>query len=266
MPYIRLSHARNSYTCGKCGSVISRRAPYFRDDPYPFARMRGVAETRHLCMECVLGKDAAAKFLSAVIRSDQLPSDQLPLGFELTRNGFLRFPALIEVADITPQIIQLLGENPERIRELSPDKFEDLICNRLDGIGFDLERVGSNAFQKDGGIDIIAWPRSVTVPFLMAVQVKHTTSAHRTIGPGPVRELMGAVEMHNLNVGMLVTNTTFTPDARWAAQQRPFLMRLRDIEDLQRWLRGEDVLERGWQDIPSEIQVCPGVIVKLGRG
>ena len=30
-----------------------KRHPYFRDEPHPFARMRGTATTRQLCLQCV---------------------------------------------------------------------------------------------------------------------------------------------------------------------------------------------------------------------
>ena len=145
------------------------------------------------------------------------------------------------------------------------DKLSDLVCDRLDNMGFELARVGPGTYRKDGGIDIVAWPRATTVPYLMAVQAKHTASPSRKIGPAPVRDLLGTVQMHGFNIGLLVTNTTFTPDARWVAKQRPLLMRLHDAADLQRWLRNEHLREQEWRDIPTEIEVCPGVFIRLPR-
>ena len=260
MPYLRFSRARSPYHCARCSSRIAKGQPYFRDEPHPFARMRGQAVTRQLCIICVLGEAGARELLNGL--SD---SRQLSLEFELTRNGFLRFPPRVELVDISPQILQLLAREPERIRELNPAGFEDLICNRLDAMGYDLERVGSSTFQKDGGVDIVAWPRSRVVPCLMAVQAKHTALPERKIGPEPVRELLSVVQLHGFNVGLLVTNTTFTPDASWVAQQRHLLMRLRDIHDLRRWLRNEFLREYEWRDLPTEIEVCPGIVVKLPR-
>jgi len=51
----------------------------------------------------------------------------------------------------------MLVREPERMHGLKPHLFEQLICDRLDHMGFDLERVGPNTYQKDGGIDIVAW-------------------------------------------------------------------------------------------------------------
>jgi hypothetical protein len=258
MPYLRFSRAKYPYVCARCSAQISKGSPYFRDEPHPFARIRGQVETSKLCLACVLGEKAAQDLLVGL--GDPR---QLPLGFELTKNGFLKFPPRVELVDITPQILDLLSREPELLWKLSPEFFENLVCDRLDVIGYGLERVGSSIFNKDGGIDILAWPRAPIVPFLMAVQVKHTALRNRKIGPPPVRDLLGTIQTHGFNVGLLVTNTTFTPDALWVAEQRPFLVQLRDFEDLRRWLKNDFLLEHEWRNLPRQIKLCPNVIIKL---
>jgi len=260
MPYLRFSRAKYPYACARCSEQIARGQAYFRDEPHPFARMRSQAKTHQLCLTCVLGEKNAHYFLDSL--GDPR---QLPLGFELTSNGFLKFPPRVELVDITPQILRLLSMEPRRLRDATPAFFENLICNRLDAMGYNLERVGPSIFSKDGGVDIIAWPQSHVVPCLMAVQVKHTTLRNRKMGPQPVRDLLGTVQTHGFNVGLLVTNTTFTPDALWVAQQRPLLVRLRDFEDLRRWLRNDFLQDHEWRDLPKQIELCPGVIIKLPR-
>jgi len=252
---LRFSRARYVYVCALCSSVIGRGQPYFRHEPHPWARMRGETRTRLLCLSCVLGDEVAR----------DLGWKQLPLGFELTRNGLLRFPPRVEVVDVSPQVLRILAQAPERIRELSPERLEGLVGNRLTAMGFGVELVGSSTFQRDGGVDMVAWSQSSPLPFLMAVQVKHTTMPGQRVGPEPVRGLLGAVEMHGFHAGLLVTNTTFTADAIWAAQQRHHLVRLRDIEDLRRWLRDEFLQEYEWRELPAEIELCPGVVVRLPR-
>jgi hypothetical protein len=260
MPYLRLSRAKYPYECARCSGHIAKRQPYFRDEPHPFARLRGQAETHQLCLTCVLGEDAAYRFLHAL--GDPR---QLPFGFELSRNGFLKFPPRVELVDISPQVLRLLAAAPERLRDATPAFFEELICNRLDAMGYDLARVGSSTFSRDGGVDIVAWPRAPIVPCLMAVQVKHTALLDRKIGSQYVRDLLGTLQIHDFNVGLLVTNTMFTPDAHWVAEQRPLLLRLRDFNDLRRWLRDDFLREHEWRDMPMQIELCPGVIVKLPR-
>ncbi len=260
MPYLRISRARYSYQCARCSNLIRRGQRYFRDEPHPFARMRGEAVTQQLCLECVLGADAVDSFLEAFSASGQLP-----LGFELTRNGFLLFPPRVELVDFTPYILRMLADSPEDIHRLKPDVFESLIGNRLEAMGLEVVRVGTGTYHKDGGVDFVAWPTSSPIPFLMAVQAKHTGQPDHKIGPAPGRELFGTVQANGFNAGLLVTNTTFTPDARWFAEQRALLMGLRDIGDLRRWLRNEYLREAEWRSIPAEIEICPGVTIRLPR-
>lgn len=167
--------------------------------------------------------------------------------------------------DITPLLFRELVTKPEELFHISPEIFEQLICERLDKMGFGLERVGINALRKDGGIDIVAWPLKSPFPFLMAVQAKHRRSPKNKTGPDEVRDLFGVVQNFNFNVGVLVTNTTFTPDARWFARQRSNLLRLRDITDIQLWLQGQYLDNLELRDTPSELEVCPGVTIKIPR-
>ena len=96
--------------------------------------------------------------------------------------------------------------------------------DRLIAMGLEVKRVGGSTYQKDGDIDAVAWPKSLPYPFLLAVQAKHTRLPNRKLGPDPVQGLFGVIKAHNFNTGMVVTNTTFTPDARWFAEQSPTLI------------------------------------------
>lgn len=265
MPYLRFSRARQLYTCARCSTRILRHQPYVRDEPHPYARMRGTAVVGHLCLSCVVGPEEARRIFLAFLTKDRGDPPELPPGFEITPNGYLRFPPRVELIDITPQLLQILARDPDRIRAIGPDKFELLICDRLDHFGYDFARVGDGTFRKDGGIDLLAWQRSALIPMLIAVQAKHTSLTDKKLGPPAVRDLTGSVERHGLNAGLLVTNTTFTADARWFAEKQPLLTQLRDISDLQRWLRGEFSRQDEWRQIPTTIELCPGVSVPVPR-
>jgi len=262
MPYLRPSRARTQYTCVGCGAIIHKREPYFRDEPHPRARYLRGAEVRCICAVCVLGVDEATEFLASGGVRDR-GDGQLELPFESASEGVLCVPPRVHVIDITPQLVQQLARDPGLMRELPPDRFEDIVFDRLVRMDLDLRRVGGGTYNRDGGIDAIAWPRSSPFPFLLAVQVKHTRFPDRKLGPEPVRELHGVLEAHGFNAGMVVTNTIFTPDAQWFAEQSPTLIHLRDNDDLRRWLRDEFLREYEWRSIPPSIQVCPGVKVSL---
>jgi len=261
MPYLQFYRARRHYTCAECSSAIEAGQLYFRDEPHPWARMRGQRKVRHLCTLCILGEAGKRQLLD----DGELSADsQLPLDFTPLQSGVVNIPACTEIVDISPEILKMLADDPQLLFELNPKTFETLVCNRLEAMGYVVHQVGSSTFAKDGGIDILAASKE-GIPYLIGVQAKHTTLPTKKIAPPVIRELAGAVGTHGLNAGLLVTNTTFTPDARWFAAQRPFLCQLRDFEDLSNWLKDNFLSELAWRRLPKEIQLYPGVAVKLPR-
>lgn len=264
MPYLRTSRARNPYVCSGCGASIARGERYFRDEPHPMARRHRGARVQHLCALCVLGEFDGTEYLSTG-RLQYVEDGQMEFAFDAPPEGVLCVPARVHLVNFTPQIVQRLAADPDLLRQFSPDWFESLVFDLLDQMGFEVRPVGSSTYQRDGGLDAVAWPRDQPFPFLLAVQVKHTRLADRKIGPEPLRDLLGTLEVHGLNAGLLVTNTSFTPDARWFAQQRSILLHLRDSRDLQRWLRNEFLREYEWRDIPRALEVCPGISINLPR-
>lgn len=196
-----------------------------------------------------------------VMRRYDLPAElhRNPLQQELP---FWR-PLRIELVEIGEPLSEKLISDPAAIYSLSPAQFEELICDRLAAMGFEPRRVG-HINQKDGGIDILFWPRfNTSFPFLGAAQVKHHSHSLKREGPATVREFSGVMTNQPFNAGLLVTNTTFTPDAEWYARERAKLIRLRDFTDIRRWLIGNFTDEAEWREIPSSIELCPGVVVKI---
>lgn len=171
----------------------------------------------------------------------------------------------VKIKDVTPQIVKQIIEDPSELLYLPPDKFEDLIYERLYKMGFLVQRVGSGTYSKDGGIDIVAVPENATFPFLLAVQVKHHRTFERKTGSRDVRDLLDVLNNSPFHAGLLVTNTTFTPDALWLAGQREELIRLRDFDDVSRWLIDGFLHKYDWRELPSKIEICPGVHIDLSQ-
>jgi hypothetical protein len=65
---------------------------------------------------------------------------------------------------------------------------------------------------------------------------------------------------------MLVTNTTFTADAEWFAREQAQLIRLRDFDDIGRWLQDSFSEQAEWREIPREIALGPGLVIPVGPG
>lgn len=173
--------------------------------------------------------------------------------------------AVVTSIDITDQFLSILREDPERLRNLNPEEFEKFTANRLDRMGFSVTRTGRTN-RKDGGIDIIATPRILTpVPYLLAVQVKHHETG-RAVGRPDVDRLL-AWKDRQFHLGMLVTNSRFTEDARWLAIQdgNERFLRLRDFDDIKRWLEENFASEMDWREIPKHIELAPHVIIEVPR-
>lgn len=172
-------------------------------------------------------------------------------------------PNLVETIDVTPQILSWLRQDLGRLHQLSAEQFEQLLCDRLDKMGFGVKLVGGSTFAPDGGIDIVAWPKKTSFPFLLAVQAKHHFHASRKTGPSQVKEFHSAVASNRFHAGMLVTSTSFTPQAKWFADNKQQLVRLRDFGDLSRWIFDNFLSEEEWREIPKRIELASGVFVDL---
>jgi hypothetical protein len=84
-----------------------------------------------------------------------------------------------------------------------------------------------------------------------AVQAKHHRDPERKEGPSAVRDFAGVLSGHPINMGLLVTNTSFAADAKWFAHHKAPLLQLRDFSDLRWWLAGnfDDAAE--WREKAS---------------
>jgi len=155
------------------------------------------------------------------------------------------------------QLLWLL-DDPNRFKQLSPERFQYFLADRLDAMGLCVQMMG-HVNRPDGGIDILAYPdpASCAFPFLIAVQAAHHRTDRKTTSP-KVREFVGAYAGTDspFRVGLIATNTAFTWDAENYAKSREHLLRLRDIQDLVRWLRGDFVNEAEWREIPVEIELA----------
>jgi restriction endonuclease Mrr len=164
----------------------------------------------------------------------------------------------VEVIEFSRELLLQLQTRPDDIFKLDADQFELLLCDRLQAMGMWVRRNGS-VYEGDGGIDIVAGPQRYPIfPFLLAIQAKHHKNRLRKTGPSSVREFQSVVQNHPFQAGMLITNTSFTASAQWEAENRRHLVRLRDFEDLKRWIQGSFLHEAEWREIPESIEYAPG--------
>ncbi|MBF2025927.1 MAG: restriction endonuclease [Oscillatoriales cyanobacterium C42_A2020_001] len=175
-------------------------------------------------------------------------------------------PYTVEFVEFSNKLLAWFLEDTERLKQLPPDKFQYLIADRLENMGLSVQLVG-DVYRKDGGVDIIAYPNgNYAFPFLLAVQAKHHHSSRKTGAPD-VRDFHGVLtsQASPFHMGMIVTNTSFTADAQWFADNNQTLLRLRDMKDLSRWLKNDFVNESEWREIPEQVELAPGVTIKIPK-
>jgi hypothetical protein len=245
---LRMFRARNWYECAFCQSPIEKGQLYYRDDPHPMARYHRGQTARQICVHCIK---------SDVYLEEQRRSGQLELPFDEP----LIQPVHVELVDVTEVLLERLRLDPGEINRISAEQFEEFICERLSAMGFEAHRIGRTN-RKDGGIDIVFW-NSGSFPVLGAAQAKHHRNPSISNGPDVIRDFRGVLATQPFQFGVVITNTTFTADARWFAGHQQGLVRLRDGEDLRKWIHDEFVTQERWRSVPAKIELCPGVEINV---
>lgn len=257
--YLIESRAARTYLCAACGGRIPRGTQHFRHDPFPPARIHRGQKTSHWCYECILASNPGRP--DPITRRLRVPVVQV---LSASNSGEPRVqPIRIDIVGVASALTKQLAGDPQLVHRISPEEFEEFVCDRLFAMGLEPKRVGDTN-RRDGGVDIVFWPRSAAAfPFLGAAQVKHHRDPRTKEGPSGVRDFAGVLAGHPFNAGILVTNTSFSADAQWFAHEHAQLMRLRGFRDIRRWMFGIFDDDAEWREIPTSIELCPGVILDL---
>jgi hypothetical protein len=171
------------------------------------------------------------------------------------------------ISDLASNLVRRLLTNPSEIYQLTPDQFEELLRDRLRAMRYDVTRVGS-INQPDGGVDLIFYPKvGCGIPFLGAIQIKHHASPLLKTGLDVVQRMACVLERHRstFNLGMVVTNTSFTTEAQWFVQPMQLFLRLRNGQDVQRWIEGRFDSAEEWRDFAMNVKLGRHVSVGLGN-
>jgi hypothetical protein len=107
------------------------------------------------------------------------------------------------------------GVNFALIDSMGGHEFEDVVENLLSKMGFHIE--GRQA-AADGGIDMIASKEDAIVGGKYIIQCKRYSGS---VGNAVIRDLYGVVHSESANKGVLITNSTFTREARRFAEGKP---------------------------------------------
>ncbi len=146
-----------------------------------------------------------------------------------------------EATDIAPVVISSIDEqiksyfkkNPEKMYDLSPRKFEELVAAILKDMGFDVELTKAT---RDGGRDIIAHIRNSVCSYLTHIECKKYAPDNK-IGVGIIREVMGVHHLRRATKSIIVTTGFFSKDAIKEAEMVENHLALRDFNNLKEWLQ-----------------------------
>ncbi|MBW4084586.1 restriction endonuclease [Paenibacillus sp. S150] len=99
--------------------------------------------------------------------------------------------------------------------EMDPFDFEHLVCNLFSKMGLESKLTRSS---RDGGVDVIAFDPRPVFGGKYVIQAKRYKN---TVEVAAVRDLYGTMMNENASKGILVTTSSYGPDARSFAKDKP---------------------------------------------
>lgn len=176
-------------------------------------------------------EEAEAKIYSNMLVLNQKGSYQEELYTEPEDETIDKVPAVI--TSIDDQIKRYFKQNPEKMYDLSPRKFEELVADILKDMGFDVELTKAT---RDGGRDIIAHIRNSVCSYLTHIECKKYAPDNK-IGVGIIREVMGVHHLRQATKSIIVTTGFFSKDAIKEAAMVENHLALKDFNSLKEWLQ-----------------------------
>ncbi len=155
----------------------------------------------------------------------------IPSEFDLTTEpGKSAIREIVSVID--EKLIADFRKHPNRIKELNPRQFEELIREIVDGFGWEAKLTSQTV---DGGCDIVAIDHRPPMPkHKYLIECKRYTE--RAVSIVPVRSLLGVIEHEDATKGIIVTTTRFTKPARAFLDEHKWRLEGRDFQGLLEWL------------------------------
>lgn len=139
----------------------------------------------------------------------------------------------ILVTEISEEVKKFFKKYPQKMYDLQPRKFEELIASILEDLGFTIELTQAT---RDGGRDIIANIKNEVTNFLAYVECKRYSPDNK-IDVGIIRSVQGVHYTRKPNKSIIVTTSFFTKDAIEEAKLIENQLDLKDYNGIQEWLK-----------------------------
>ena len=140
--------------------------------------------------------------------------------------------AKIIVTDISDEVKKFFKKYPQKLYDINPRKFEELIASILEDLGFNVELTKAT---RDGGRDIIANIKNTVVNFLAYVECKRYAPDNK-IDVGIIRQVSGVHYLRKPSKSIIVTTSFFTKDAQEEAKLIENQLELKDFNHIKDWL------------------------------
>lgn len=138
----------------------------------------------------------------------------------------------IIITDINEEVKKYFKKHPEKLYDLTPRKFEELVASILEDMGLDIQLTKAT---RDGGTDIIASVKNALTSLLIFVECKRYAPDNK-VGVDIIRNVAGVHTLKNPAKSIIITTSTFTKDAKEIAKELETKMDLKDYDDLKIWL------------------------------
>ncbi len=138
-----------------------------------------------------------------------------------------------DLSEINDELIAYLAKHPEKMQDLAPRKFEELVAAIFRAKGYRIELTPAT---RDGGFDMRAFHRNDVGVFLTLIECKRY-GPNQPVSVSVVRGLYGVTVNENATTGLIVTTSSFTRPAKSFQDQNKYRIQLADQVDLQAWLR-----------------------------
>lgn len=137
------------------------------------------------------------------------------------------------IITVNEALVERLRSRPQAMLDLPPRKFEELIAELLDDLGYEVQLTPAT---RDGGKDILAYMTTPHGRLLCLVEAKRYR--RRPIGVELVRQLYGTLADSDATSAMLVTTSSFRSGARDFQKRHPYRLELRDYDNIVEWIEG----------------------------
>lgn len=137
-----------------------------------------------------------------------------------------------DLSAINEELIHYLAQHPEKLHDLNPRKYEELVAEIFRDKGYQVELTPKS---KDGGIDIRAFRRSDVGTLLTLIECKRYAPSN-PVSVEIVRGLYGVTASEGATRAILATTSRFTGGAKSFQAQNKYKLHLADFEDMKVWL------------------------------